>query len=335
MTQICSRCHTASLIRCGVRQTKSAGLVQTYRCSSCGSRPSARTGTAMHRLRTPAGRIASALNARGEGCGLRATARLLRTTPKSVARWEARVARSFRGLEADPDSSAFSGLVEMDEVYTRVHHNRLPDESPGWMLEALHRPSRFWLVAEVGRRDGELFRAGCERMVAMSRGASFVSDGERRYAERLWPLLREPHRTGARGRPPLVWPEGVRGGPQGEGEQSASAGEEARSLRAPRQVAPWDFSARPTRHPHLPSGGPPFDATSSLLRLSSSKQHLREGRRGVTEGGGGTAGAAQLGEAPLGAPGASHPCDGGGSGYAGVDDSGGADVVKGWHGFRG
>lgn len=43
----------------------------------------------------------------------------------------------------------------------------------------------------------------------MSRGASFVSDGERRYAERLWPLLREPHRTGARGRPPLVWPEGV------------------------------------------------------------------------------------------------------------------------------
>ena len=150
MTQICSRCHTASLIRCGVRQTKSAGLAQTYRCSSSGSRPSARTGTAMHRLRTPAGRIASALNARGEGRGLRATARLLRTTPKSVARWEARVARSFRGLEADLDPSAFSGLVEMDEMYTRVHHNRPPDESPGWRPCTALLASGWWPRWDAG-----------------------------------------------------------------------------------------------------------------------------------------------------------------------------------------
>jgi hypothetical protein len=107
----------------------------------CGARPSDRSGTARHRLRTALSRIAAALHARTEGCGVRATARLLATTPKSVLRWEERAAQAIHRRDAGVTAEACTGIIECDEVYTRVHHHRPPDQRPGWLREGLDRVS--------------------------------------------------------------------------------------------------------------------------------------------------------------------------------------------------
>ena len=126
----CPRCESENVLKNGVRQLKSGNRVQYYCCKDCNKRFNERAGTPMHRMRTPAETIATALKARGEGLGLRAAGRVFGNSHNSIARWEARLAEHQEAWSPTP--SVESELtVEGDELYTKVERNRPAHESEG------------------------------------------------------------------------------------------------------------------------------------------------------------------------------------------------------------
>lgn len=204
----CPRCELPDyVVKNGSRKLKSVGRLQKYRCRRCRLAWTPRSGTAMHRLQTEPLRIASALHARSEGVGLRATARLVKTSPRSVQRWEQRLAQRTEELE-DPLPATFTPFIESDELYTKVHHNRPAWESPGWTLISLERHSRYWVGATSGRREAELFENGIR--VAWERAGKrpgvWVSDGERQYERVLLTLSKQRYRERFVKVPRGTWP---------------------------------------------------------------------------------------------------------------------------------
>jgi len=58
-------------------------------------------------------------------------------------------------------------------------------------LTSIERNSRYWLTAQVGRKDRELFELGMKKTWLWAREAEFIrlwSDGENRYGQELWQL---------------------------------------------------------------------------------------------------------------------------------------------------
>lgn len=58
-------------------------------------------------------------------------------------------------------------------------------------MTSIERQSRYWVTAEVGKKDESLFEGGVKTTWQWARPAEFVrwfSDGERRYAQQLWRL---------------------------------------------------------------------------------------------------------------------------------------------------
>jgi IS1 family transposase len=73
------------------------------------------------------------------------------------------------------------------------------------------RQSRFVVAHASGRRTEALAAEAIRKAHARSRGqpVGWCSDGWRAYPKAITKAYREPVRTGRRGRPPLVVPEGV------------------------------------------------------------------------------------------------------------------------------
>lgn len=64
-----------------------------------------------------------------------------------------------------------------------------PSDSEGWTINFLERRSRYWLVAQAGRKDTFLFEQGTITAWQWAKGCQFIrwfTDGERRYAQQLW-----------------------------------------------------------------------------------------------------------------------------------------------------
>jgi transposase-like protein len=220
-THACPSCKTAeNVVRNGGRTLKSAGRVQRFVCRTCSRSWSVRTGTVLDGLRTAPERIASAIHARSEGVGLRATARLCGITPGTVQRWEQRLADREAGEDPLPARSDFVPVIELDELYTKVHHNRPADDSPGWTLIALERATRYWVAVATGERKEALFDSGVSQAwrIAGNRPSQWFSDGETSYEAALWPLARywhtsetlaTPMRRGRRPGSSFRWREGI------------------------------------------------------------------------------------------------------------------------------
>ena len=106
------------------RESLSDGTVlQRYRCRGCSKCFNDRTGTPMARLRTPSSVVATALNGRSEGLGVRATGRLFGASHSTILRWEERLAHQADAWS--PSAPADRDVtLEGDEVYTGVGENR-------------------------------------------------------------------------------------------------------------------------------------------------------------------------------------------------------------------
>lgn len=66
-----------------------------------------------------------------------------------------------------------------------------PSESQGWTINFIERRSRYWLVAQAGKKDTQLFEQGTCTAWQWSKGSQFIrwfTDGEKRYAQQLWTL---------------------------------------------------------------------------------------------------------------------------------------------------
>lgn len=231
----CPHCQHEHFEKNGSRILQSVGRIQRYRCKACKRTWTDRTKTGMHGLRTSPEKIGSALHARTEGVGLRATGRLIGVDHHTVSFWEQRLAetedseeRSF--LEQLP--TEFVRIVEGDCLYTRVHHNRPASQSPGWTTMTLERETRVMLALEPGdaNRIKTAVRQTCQ---AVPGGLHFVSDGDPRFGKALLTMRGEPYFTGLRGRPARVMKQGSEAVMKIKGSQSSKQkGARVRPVRA-------------------------------------------------------------------------------------------------------
>lgn len=192
----------------GIRRCKTVDPVRRWLCRGCKRGFTKRTGTVLSGLRTAGGTVASALHARSEGCGVRSTGRLVGKTHGSVMRWERRIEKLGAALPEELPED-FVPVIESDEVYTKVGHNRPAAESTGWTACGIERSSRFCSRHTSGQRDAALFAGHTHAVLAVAGAGEvhFVSDGEARYANELWTrpeavTVLPGQRTGQRGRPP-------------------------------------------------------------------------------------------------------------------------------------
>ena len=77
----CVYCQSEQVVKNGSKTLKSNQVLQRDLCKPCGRRFNERSGTPMARLRTPAATVEMALNARHEGLGVRAAARVVGKSP--------------------------------------------------------------------------------------------------------------------------------------------------------------------------------------------------------------------------------------------------------------
>jgi transposase-like protein len=61
--------------------------IQDFACQACGTKVSARRGTALYHLKTPPGRIGEVLSALAEGLDLAAAVRVFGHGEETIARW--------------------------------------------------------------------------------------------------------------------------------------------------------------------------------------------------------------------------------------------------------
>lgn len=137
-------------------------------------------------LRTPAQTVWSALRARSEGCGVRASGRLVGKTHGAVIGWENRAMRLEAQLPAE-FSAEFEPIIESDELYTKVHNNTAASSSRGWTACGIERRSRWCTGHVTGQRSHSMFRRHTGYLLRFigDSDAHFVSDGETRYASEL------------------------------------------------------------------------------------------------------------------------------------------------------
>ena len=183
-------------------------------CHACGHYFSETSGTPLAGLRTPLSRIQQILTAVHEGLGINATCRTFNVSKNTVKEWERRLSGLKQVLLLYSLCHQFlQQILEGDELYTRVHHNRPPAESEGWTVVIMERASRFLWTLQCGQRDQDLFTQAigdiCQ-VIAQTADLTLLTDGERRYGNFLFSACCRALYTGKPGRPAQTLPEGVK-----------------------------------------------------------------------------------------------------------------------------
>lgn len=104
-----------NIIANGTYQT-SDGTVRKFKCKECGRIFNGRTGTMMEGLRSPSEKVELALGCINEGNGIRATARLTKTTPTTVMRWSNRMGEHSRKVMGLFETALETVHIQMDEL---------------------------------------------------------------------------------------------------------------------------------------------------------------------------------------------------------------------------
>jgi transposase-like protein len=237
-TLLCPACNSGNIAGHGRYETVHNGTRRLHGCGACGAVFSETAGTAMHGIKTPIGKVAAALRLRGEGMGLRATARILGTHKNTIAEWETRFGGMKPTLMLYGLCQTFIRLTfEGDEVYTVVGQRTDPADSTGWTAIILEWASRFLADQQCGRNDATLFKKVMKSVAAQvrrTRDTTFLSDGERRYGNALFELGARTVRTGKRGPAPPDVAERLSRAPQKQGRPTASG----RVPKRPKYQAP-------------------------------------------------------------------------------------------------
>lgn len=66
-----------------------------------------------------------------------------------------------------------------------------PAVSEGWTIHFIERESRYWVSAQAGKKEAQLFEQATQQAWNWSQQAAFIrwfTDGERRYGKALWKL---------------------------------------------------------------------------------------------------------------------------------------------------
>ena len=183
-----------------------------YRCVKCGSYFSETKDTFLEGLRTPLSRIATILDALNDGMGINAACRVFKVSKNTIYDWLERLGDLKETLLLYALCHRFiEQRIEGDEVYTRVHENKPPDESEGWTVVLMDRASRFLWELSCGQKTQTLFEKAIHtlgQVIDQTDDLSLLTDGERRYGNCLFAICQEVIRTGQVGRPPKTLKKG-------------------------------------------------------------------------------------------------------------------------------
>jgi transposase-like protein len=178
---------------------------QRYRCTSCGHTFTATTNTPFYRLRHARELVTLVLTLLAHGCPIPAIVAAFGLDERTVRGWLHRAGAHGAALHAHLVQEVDAGQVQADEIRARVRGGA------AWMALALALPSRLWLGGVVSpRRDGALIRLLLLRVRACVAASAFLLcvDGFAAYVSAAWSVFRVPQRSGRRGRPRCVWPQG-------------------------------------------------------------------------------------------------------------------------------
>jgi hypothetical protein len=163
--------------------------------------------TPFYRLHKLAELAVLVLTLLSHGCPTQAIVAAFGLDERTVARWLARAGQHCERVHEH--------LVEQGQVdIQHVHADELWVTHVGgkvWMALALAAPTRLWLGGVIsGQRDLPLITRLVRRVraCAATRAILVCVDGLASYATAFLKVFREPIRTGRRGRPRLVLPDG-------------------------------------------------------------------------------------------------------------------------------
>jgi transposase-like protein len=142
------------------------------------------------------------------GCPLQAIVAASGLDERTVARWQAQAGAQCRRVHEHlvEGGQVELGQVQADELRVRVVGGVC------WLASALAVPSRLWLGGAVSpQRDHHLIAAVLRRVRACGaiRRVLLCTDGLASYPSQALRLFRDAVRTGRRGRPRLVVPDGL------------------------------------------------------------------------------------------------------------------------------
>jgi hypothetical protein len=116
--------------------------------------------------------------------GINAACRTFGVGKNTLYRWLDRLADLKEGLMLYALCHHFvQQLIEGDALYTKVHRNVPPAESPGWTIVLMDRATRFIWELRCGEREQRLFEAARQllsQVLAQTDDLTLLTDGERR-----------------------------------------------------------------------------------------------------------------------------------------------------------
>ena len=178
-----------------------------YRCLRCRRTFAATTDTPFFRLKHAADLVTTVLTLLCHGCPLQAIVAAFGLDERTVAAWQARAGRHCQQIHEHlvERGQVEVGHVQADELWVKLVGRKV------WQAMAMAAPSRLWLGGVISpHRDGALIRRLVERVRACARRLDILVcvDGLSRSVTAFRRGFRLPVRTGRRGRPRLVLPDG-------------------------------------------------------------------------------------------------------------------------------
>lgn len=122
--------------------------IQDFRCQACGTKVSARRGTALYRLKTPPQRVGEVLTALAEGLDVAAAVRVFGHGEGTIARWQVRAARHAERLHDRLVRGLHLPHLQLDELRTRLRSR----QAGLWLWLALDPLTKLVPVVHLGPR---------------------------------------------------------------------------------------------------------------------------------------------------------------------------------------
>lgn len=210
----CVYCHApAQELRYHSRYQTRDGQRTVFRCRLCRKTFNDRFDTAFYDLKTPAEKVARAVQQVAEGLSIEAVARIEAVAPETVSNWVRRAAAQADRIDRERVQNVTAQWVELDEVYSFAGTKQTPETVSDeigkyWTHCGFVRETRLLLAVKVGLRDEQSAQelvAETAARLAPDCDPLWVSDGWKAYIYALllkYHLLVHQIRRRGRGRPP-------------------------------------------------------------------------------------------------------------------------------------
>ena len=180
-----------------------------YRCKRCGRTFSATKGTALYRMHKPHELVATVITLLAYGCPVQAIVAAFALDERTIHRWQKQGGRQCQWVHEHivQAGGVLLAHVQADELRVRVVGGAM------WLASAISVTSRLWLGGVVRvQRDRGLIHTLLEGVRACGAFEALLlcTDGLASYPKKqALKVFSEPLRTGKRGRPRLLLPEGL------------------------------------------------------------------------------------------------------------------------------